>query len=134
MDMSPGNFEHLVRQIFEAQGAEGWTTQQSKDDGVDAVIVQRKALMGGLSIVQAKRYSKVIGVSHLRELAGAMEEKKAGWGILITTSWFASGCQQKAREHGRMELIDGERLVYLIKEFLDKDVLIGIPNRPRTTS
>jgi restriction system protein len=131
MDMSPTNFEHLVRQIFEAQGAEGWTTQQSKDDGVDAVIVQRKALMGGLSIVQAKRYSNVVGVSHIRELAGAMEEKKAGWGILITTSWFASGCQSKAREHGRMELIDGERLIYLIKEYLKKDVLIGIPNRPR---
>lgn len=134
MDMSPTNFEHLVRQIFEAQGAEGWTTQQSKDDGVDAVIVQRKALMGGLSIVQAKRYSKVIGVSHIRELAGAMEEKKAGWGILITTSWFASGCRKKAREHGRMELIDGEGLVHLIKEFLKKDVLIGIPNRPKRTS
>ncbi|MEV5719237.1 restriction endonuclease [Amycolatopsis mediterranei] len=130
MDMSYTNFEHLVRQIFEAQGAEGWTTQQSNDDGVDAVIVQRKALMGGLSIVQAKRYSKVIGVSHIRELAGAMEEKKAGWGILITTSWFTSKCWEKAREHGRMELIDGERLKYLIKEYLKKDVLIGIPNRP----
>ncbi|TDV51048.1 restriction endonuclease [Actinophytocola oryzae] len=130
MEMSPTNFEHLVRQIFEAQGAEGWTTQQSKDDGVDAVIVQRKALMGGLSIVQAKRYSGVVGVNHVRELAGAMEEKKAGWGILITTSWFASGCLQKAREHGRMELIDGEKLTYLIKEYLGKEVLIGIPNRP----
>ncbi|KDN18496.1 hypothetical protein DV20_30415 [Amycolatopsis rifamycinica] len=130
MDMSYTNFEHLVRQIFEAQGAEGWTTQQSNDDGVDAVIVQRKALMGGLSIVQAKRYSKVIGVSHIRELAGAMEEKKAGWGILITTSWFTAKCWEKAREHGRMELIDGERLKYLIKEYLKKDVLIGIPNRP----
>jgi len=134
MDMSPSNFEHLVKQIFEAQGAEGWTTQESNDDGVDAVIVQRKALMGGLSIIQAKRYSRVIGVSHIRELAGAMEEKKAGWGILITTSWFTEGCRQKAREHGRMELINGENLVYLIKEFLKKDVLIGIPNRPRTTS
>lgn len=132
MDMSYTNFEHLVRQIFEAQGAEGWTTQQSNDDGVDAVIVQRKALMGGLSIVQAKRYSKVIGVSHVRELAGAMEEKKAGWGILITTSWFTSKCSEKAREHGRMELIDGERLKYLIKEYLHKDVLIGIPNRPKS--
>jgi restriction system protein len=30
-----------------------------------------------------------------------------------------------------MELIDGERLVYLIKEHLGKDVLIGIPKRPR---
>ena len=58
MQMSPTNFEHLVRQIFEAQGAEGWTTGQSKDDGVDAVITKRAPLMGGLSIIQAKRYSK----------------------------------------------------------------------------
>ncbi|WP_084467634.1 restriction endonuclease [Actinokineospora inagensis] len=134
MDMSYTNFEHLVRQIFEAQGAEGWTTQQSNDDGVDAVIVQRQALMGGLSIVQAKRYSRSIGVNHIRELAGAMEEKKAGWGILITTSWFTPKCWEKAREHGRMELIDGERLVYLIKEHLKKDVLIGISDRPRSRS
>jgi HJR/Mrr/RecB family endonuclease len=34
--MSPTNFEHLLRQLFEAQGAEGWTTTQSNDDGVDA--------------------------------------------------------------------------------------------------
>src|SRR6185437_6250226 len=38
LDMSPGYFEHLVRQIFVAQGAEGWTTTQSNDDGIDAVI------------------------------------------------------------------------------------------------
>jgi len=134
MEMSPTNFEHLVRQIFEAQGAEGWTTEQSHDDGVDAVIVKRTPLMGGLSIVQAKRYNKVVGVSHIRELAGAMEEKKAGWGVLVTTSWFTSGCWDKAREHGRMELIDGERLVYLVKEHLGKDVIIGIKRpRPKTS-
>lgn len=130
LDMSPGNFEHLVRQIFVAQGAEGWTTTQSNDDGVDAVITKRTALMGGLSIVQAKRYkpSNALGPSHVRELAGAMEEKKAGWGILITTSRFTPICEQKAREHGRMELIDGNRLVWLIKEHLGKDVLIGPPS------
>lgn len=131
MGMSPTNFEHLVRQIFEAQGAEGWTTEQSHDDGVDAVILRRTPLMGGLCIVQAKRYSNVVGVNHIRELAGAMEEKKAGWGVLVTTSWFTSGGWDKARDHGRMELIDGERLVYLIKEHLGKDVIIGI-NRPRS--
>jgi len=133
MDMSYTNFEHLVRQIFEAQGAEGWTTTQSNDDGIDAVIVNRKALMGGLSIVQAKQYSpgRRLGPNHLRELAGAMEEKRAGWGILITTSSFTSGCEQKAREHGRMELIDGHRLTWLIREHLGKDVVIGPPTKPR---
>jgi restriction system protein len=131
IEMSYTNFEHLVRQVFEAQGAEGWTTEPSHDDGVDAVILRKTPLMGGLCIVQAKRWSKVVGVSHVRELAGAMEEKKAGWGVLVTTSWFTEGCWQKAREHGRMELIDGDRLTYLIKKHLGKDVLIGIENRPR---
>jgi restriction system protein len=55
-----------------------------------------------------------------------MEEKRAGHGILVTTSWFTSGCWLKAREHGRMELFDGPRLLSMIKDHLGKDVLIGI--------
>jgi restriction system protein len=130
MQMSPTNFEHLVRQVFEAQGLEGWTTTQSNDDGVDAVITNKTTLVGGLAIIQAKRYSIAVGINHIRELAGAIEEKKAGKGILVTTSWFTPKCWEKAREHGRMELIDGERLVYLVKKHLGKDVLIGIAKRP----
>ena len=127
LHMSATNFEHLVRQLFEAQGAEGWTTTQSNDDGVDAVIVNRSNLIGGLTVVQAKRYkpSNVLGPNHYRELAGTMEEKKAGWGVLVTTSRFTAGCEQKAREHGRMQLIDGQRLTWLIREYLGREVLIG---------
>ena len=130
MQMSPTLFEHLVRQLFEAMGLQGWTTSPSNDDGVDAVMTNPTPVVGGLTIVQAKRYSTVVGVNHIRELAGAMEEKKAGHGILVTTSWFTAGGWQKAREHGRIELIDGPRLVYLIKEHLGKDVLIGIKRPP----
>jgi restriction system protein len=129
MDLSPDEFEHLVRQVFEATGLEGWTTEHSRDDGVDAVMVNKTPGGAMLCIVQAKRYSKVVGVAHIRELAGAMEEKKAGHGIIVTTSWFTAGCWQKAREHGRMELFDGPRLLAMIKEHLGKDVLIGI-DRP----
>lgn len=130
MQMRPTEFEHLVRQLFEAMGLQGWTTSPSKDDGVDAVVTNPTPIVGGLTIVQAKRYSTVVGVNHIRELAGAMEEKKAGHGILVTTSWFTAGGWQKAREHGRIELIDGPRLVYLIKKHLGKDVLIGIKRPP----
>ncbi|HWO64446.1 MAG TPA: restriction endonuclease [Umezawaea sp.] len=96
-------------------------------EGMDAVVVNQSTLVGGLSIVQAKRYSKVVGVNHVRELAGAVEEKKAGRGILVTTSWFAKGCRTKAREHGR---IDGAELKHLLKEHLGEDTLIGIEGRP----
>lgn len=133
MRMHYTHFEHLVKQVFEASGLQGWVTTQNYDDGVDAVIQNTDPLVGGLAIVQAKRWSKAIGVSHIRELAGAIEEKKAGRGILVTTSWFTKVCYDKAREHGRIELIDGSNLKSLIKTHLGKDVLIGIPGRPKSS-
>ena len=77
--MSPTEFEHFVRRLFEASGLEGWTTQRSGDDGVDAVVIKRDPLVGGLTIVQAKRYLGVIGISHIRELlAPWMRKARAG--------------------------------------------------------
>ncbi|MDT5039450.1 MAG: restriction system protein [Actinoplanes sp.] len=61
-----------------------------------------------MTIIQAKHYKNVVGVNHIRELAGAMEEKKAGRGILVTTSWFTASGRQKAHEHGRLQLVDGQ--------------------------
>ncbi|WP_205315839.1 restriction endonuclease [Nonomuraea lactucae] len=37
LKLSPTEFEHLVRELFVAMGAEAWTTIPSKDGGVDAV-------------------------------------------------------------------------------------------------
>ena len=46
LKLSPTEFEHLVRQLFVAMGAEAWTTVPSKDGGVDAGL-RYSALMGG---------------------------------------------------------------------------------------
>jgi restriction system protein len=126
MQMGHGEFEHLVRQVFEAMGMQGWTTTSSKDDGVDAVVKNPDPFVGGVTIIQAKHYKNVVGVNHIRELAGAMEEKKAGRGILVTTSWFTSGGRQKAYEHGRMQLVDGQNLIFLIKKYTGKEVVISV--------
>ena len=95
--------------------------------GVDAVVINRDPLIGGLTIVQAKKYTRVLGISHIRELVGAMDEKRAGRGILVTTSWFTSGCWTKARENGRVELIEGSHLRQLCQEHLQLDVLVAPP-------
>ena len=131
--MTPTEFEHLVRQLFEARGLEGWTTERTGDDGVDAVVINRDPMIGGFTLVQAKRYNGVIGVSHVRELVGAMDEKRAGRGVLATTSWFASGCWTKASENGRVKLIDGPRLRHLVKEHLNKDIVVA-PPAPRAST
>jgi restriction system protein len=58
-----------------------------------------------------------------------MDEKRAGRGILVTTSWSTSGCWPKAKDNGRIELIDGTRLVALTRDHLGKDVVIGTPGK-----
>lgn len=62
-----------------------------------------------------------------------MEGKKAGRGILVTTSWFTPGGRQKSHEHGRMLLVDGQNPVFLIKKYVGKDVIIGV-KRPRSAT
>jgi restriction system protein len=129
--MTATEFEHFVRQVFESMGMQGWTTDRTGDDGVDAVVFNKDPIVGGLTIVQAKKYTRVLGVNHIRELVGAMDEKRAGRAILVTTSWFASGCWTKAQENGRIELIDGPRLRHLVKEHMGKDVLVAPPTGRR---
>jgi restriction system protein len=127
MDLTPTEFEHLIRQLFEAlPGMEGWTTQASRDDGIDGVIFNATPITGGLTVVQVKQYSSNVGVDAVRELMGAMEHKRAGRGVLVTTSGFTKEAKMLGADYGgRIQLIDGSELVFMFREHLDKDVLIS---------
>ncbi|WP_372410798.1 restriction endonuclease [Streptomyces luteireticuli] len=131
--LTPTEFEHLIRQLFEAIGMEAWNTQASKDEGVDAVAVSKDPVFNGECIIQAKRYSKLVGVESVQALAGVVEHKRAAKGVLITTSWFGRASHNFARQHGRLQLIEGPELKYLIKEHLGKDVIPGpVPPKRRS--
>lgn len=130
--LKPIEFEHLARELFEATGMESWVTQASRDDGVDAVATNTDPLIGGLCVIQAKRYSAVVGLEAVHALAGVMNDKHAAKGILVTTSWFGKASYDFAARHGgRIELIDGRKLKYLLRQYLEKDVLIGLSKLPR---
>ncbi|MET9879748.1 restriction endonuclease [Actinacidiphila glaucinigra] len=128
--LDPTEFEHLVRRLFEAIGLKAWVTQASRDDGIDAVATNEDPIIGGLCIIQAKRYKNVVPAEAVRALAGVMHDKAAAKGILVTTSWFGTASKDFAQRTGRMELIDGRGLKALLKEHLDIDALIGLPKLP----
>lgn len=130
LDMTPTEFEHLVRQLFEAMGMKSWNTQASKDDGVDAVAVNEDPVFGGLCVIQAKRYRGAVGVEPVRALAGVMEDKHATKGIMVTTSWVTKDGHAFATRHGRIQIIECEEIKYLCKEHLGRDVLISLPKPP----
>ncbi|MET8106629.1 restriction endonuclease [Streptomyces mirabilis] len=134
MDLTPTEFEHLIRQLFEAIGLDSVNTQPSKDEGVDAVAMNTDPVMKGLCIIQAKRTRNVVPFETVSALAGVVEHKRAAKGILVTTSWFGRASEAFANEHGRLELLDGANLVHLFKEHMNLDVIPGpVPpkRRPR---
>jgi restriction system protein len=131
VEQSPNEFEHLVRELFEAMGMKSWVTQASRDDGLDAIAVNPDPVMGGLAVIQAKRYVKSVPIEAVRALWGTMEDKKAGTGIIVTTSYYGKAAHDFAHRNERLRLIEGPELKHLIKEFLDRDVIIGAKEPPK---
>jgi restriction system protein len=130
MAISPYEFEQLIQKLFLAMGYQSWRTQNSRDDGVDAVAVRDDIAIGGVCVIQAKRTKNTVGVEVVRALFGTMAEKKAYTGLVVTTSKFGAASHAFAKEVGRISLIEGRYLKSLLQEHLQMDVLISIPQTP----
>lgn len=112
------DFEMLVRDLFEevfaGKGVEVHVTRASRDEGVDAVIVDPPPFKGGKTIVQAKRYRKAVPVAAVRELYGAMQSERAGRGILVTTGHYGKGAHDFISDK-EITLVDGANLLHLLQ-------------------
>jgi len=134
LKLSPTEFEHLVRQLFIAMGAEAWTTIPSKDGGVDAVATSKNLFFGGVCLIQAKRWSGLVGLESVHALTGVMADHNATTGVLVTTSWFGRASEEFAKRN-RITLINGAELKHLVMEHLNIDVISGTspPRRLRAS-
>jgi len=114
------DFEHLVRELFgkmfSAEGAEVRVTQSSRDQGVDAIAFDPDPIRGGKFVIQAKRYTNVVGVSAVRDLYGTMINEGAVKGILVTTAYYGPDSREFAKDKP-ITLIDGSNLVYLLEQY-----------------
>jgi restriction system protein len=128
--ISPYEFEHLIKDLFVAMGYKAWRTQDSRDDGIDAVAVREDSIVKDDCVIQAKRYKNMVPVEAVRALTGTMEAKKASTGVVVTTSWFGPASYDHARQAGRMTLIDGRNLKALLKKHLNMDILLSLPKTP----
>jgi restriction system protein len=72
MELTPGEFESLITNLFEKMGLETRQTQPSRDGGVDCVAYDPRPIFGGKVVIQAKRYKHTVGVSAVRDLFGTL--------------------------------------------------------------
>lgn len=115
--MNWGDFENLVRELFEKEfsqtGGEVKVTQASRDGGVDAVAFDPDPIRGGKIVIQAKRYTNVVGVSAVRDLYGTVMNEGATKGILISTADYGPDAYEFAKGKP-LTLLNGNNLLYLL--------------------
>lgn len=112
------DFEHLIREVFEKEfavnGSEIKITQASRDGGVDAVMFDPDPIRGGKYVIQAKRYTNVVGVSAVRDLYGTLMNEGAVKGILVTTANFGADSYEFAKDKP-ITLINGSNLLHMLQ-------------------
>jgi len=113
------DFEHLIREIFEKEfstgGGEVKVTRASRDGGVDAIAFDPDPIRGGKIVIQAKRYTNIVGVAAVRDLYGTVVNEGAIKGILITTADY--GPDSYAFANGKpLTLLNGSNLLHLLEK------------------
>lgn len=113
------DFEHLIRELFEKEfnqsGGEVKITRASKDGGVDAIAFDPDPIRGGKIVIQAKRYTNVVGVSAVRDLYGTVLNEGATKGILVSTADY--GPDAYSFQKGKpLTLLNGNNLLHLLEK------------------
>ena len=85
-------------------------------------------MVRGLAVIQAKRYDpdRKVGINAVRELAGKFSHMGFSKVIMVTTSNFTPAAHKEARRFG-IELIDGEHLLWLLRQHLRREFTITKP-------
>lgn len=113
------DFEHLIRELFEKEfnqsGGEVKITRASKDGGVDAVAFDPDPIRGGKIVIQAKRYTNVVGVSAVRDLYGTVMNEGATKGILVSTADYGPDAYNFAKSKP-LTLLNGNNLLHLLQK------------------
>lgn len=113
------DFEHLVRELFErefaSRGGEVKVTRASSDGGVDAVAFDPDPITGGKIVIQAKRYTRTVGVSAVRDLYGTVMNEGASRGILVTTADYGPDAYSFATGKP-LTLMNGANLLHMMQK------------------
>ncbi len=123
-EKEPGFFEGVVVKLLVRMGyggtvADAWKAiGRSGDGGIDGIIKRDRLGLDNVYI-QAKRYGadRKVSAGEVRNLAGALQMRKATEEVPITTASFTQDALNIAQQIGNIVLIDGAQLADLMIEF-----------------
>ena len=112
IDLMDGiQFEIFLAQLFQSRGYKVLPTKTSGDFGADLILKKS----GRCIIIQAKRYSKPVGLKAVQEVNSAVKVYKAQEAWVVTNNVFTKAAITLAKAND-IRLIGREELTKLIKQ------------------
>lgn len=104
-------FEHYLKELYSMYGYKAVVTKASGDFGADLVLKKD----GRKIVVQAKRYSKNVGVKAIQEIKAAQLHYNADESWVVTNSYYTQAALQLAKSNSVI-LINRDKLIEQILE------------------
>jgi restriction system protein len=102
-------FEHYLAELYLTKGYAAEVTSASGDYGGDLLLSKD----GKKVVVQAKRYSKSVGIKAVQEVIGAKAYYSGDDAWVVSNSFFTKAAKELANK-SKVTLIDREQLIDLI--------------------
>ena len=99
--LSGVEFENFLAEIFEKMGYRVEKTKASHDYGADLLLFKGDKKI----VVQAKCYTKAVGIKAVQEIVGAMQHYMANEAFVATNNYFSKDAEVLALENN-VKLID----------------------------
>lgn len=108
-EMDGRQFEHYLGHLFKAHGFTVQVTRAAGDYGADLVIVKN----GKKIAVQAKRYSKTVGLKAVQEVKASIAHYGASEGWVVANREYSDEAYSLAKSNN-IQLINREQLIEMI--------------------
>lgn len=99
-------FEHYLKELFLSMGYKASVTDSRGDYGADLILKKDDKKV----VVQAKRYSKNVGIKAVQEIIGAHSYYKADESWVVSNSHFTKSAKDLAQS-SNVRLIDRDELI-----------------------
>lgn len=109
--MTGVQFEYFLKLIFSQKGYKVQTTKVTGDYGADLVMTSGDKRI----VVQAKRYSKRVGIKAIQEVVSSIAFYKASEGWAVTNNEFTDAAVQLAKAN-EIKLIERNELINMISQ------------------
>jgi restriction system protein len=120
--LSSRAFEALVAALWEQMGYSVTLTAATGDSGYDVRAVKDLPGRRQNILIECKRYDRPVGVRLVRDLGGSLaQDPKATQGAVVTSSTFTKQAREYESDVAQIELVNGEKLVLMLNEYLGWD-------------